>query len=202
MSSTLKPGLVRLSVVASLFLGTLLWTSPAAWAHGGGGSGPSCAILEKSGYAVHLDIYVQASPGSAALSYCQDVPATGQLVLAFDLITDDLKKVPIAIEVKDSSGNVVLREPARKYPAGVIALPGQFSKGRYVATLTVIGAKDPKTGGPLRFDFVVNAGSTGLLVAVVPWIGLGVAALGALWVGWRVARRRSEPELEQSPEKP
>jgi hypothetical protein len=182
----------------ALLLGVLSFPRPAVWAHGAGGTGASCAILEKGGYAVHLDIYAQASPGSAALSYCQDVPVTGRLVLAFDLITDDLKRLPIAIEVKDASGAVVLRQPAQKYPAGVIAVPGNFSKGRYVATLTVVGGKDPRSGGPLTFDFVVNVGATGLLATVVPLVGLALAAAGAVWVGWKLASRRRPEEESQS----
>ena len=147
-----------------------------AWAHGGGGMGGitenDVCSREKGQYLIHFSAYQHAAAGRAGQlavlqelkdadlkryidamkeefqSYCRDIPKTGKATLTFDLISDVLRRIPVAVRVVETSeregGATVLYIPQRVYPSGVVKAETDFAKaGKYRAVLEV----EEPTGG-------------------------------------------------------
>src|SRR3972149_6728533 len=111
----------------SLCFATLLlvaWTAHAR-AHGGesmsGMDETDACVLKKGHYTVHFTAY-QQQYGAAEIgmlhevgsekvkkefkSYCEGVPKTGKLSIAFDLFNEEMRTLPISVRiVKDSEGH-------------------------------------------------------------------------------------------------
>lgn len=152
---------------ASIGLAVLLAASgpSQAWAHGGGGGGITEGDLcsrEKGHQLVHFSAYQRVTGGAASQlaqlkelkdadlkryvdvlkeefqSYCRDIPSTGKVTLTFDLISDTLRTIPVAVRVVEvtSSGEsgTVLDIPQQVYPSGVVRAEAEFTKaGKYQA---------------------------------------------------------------------
>lgn len=152
---------------ASIGLAVLLATSGPSqvWAHGGGGGGITEGDLcsrEKGHQLVHFSAYQHATGGAASQraqlkdlkdadlrryvdalkeefqSYCRDIPSTGKVTLTFDLISDTLRTIPVAVRVVEvtNSGEsgIVLDIPQQVYPSGVVRAEAEFTKaGKYQA---------------------------------------------------------------------
>lgn len=129
-------------------------------AHGGGDSmgdwdkGDVCNA-QKGHYSVHFTIY-QESVGAASLptlhslgsekvkqefqSYCEGVPKTGKLSMAFDLYHEELRTLPISVRIvgsgEGSDENTVLSVPAMVYSDGTVRVDTEIPKaGRYIAIM-------------------------------------------------------------------
>ena len=157
---------------ASIGLAVLLAASGAsqAWAHGGGGAGGitegDLCSREKGHQLVHFSAYQHVTAGAAAQlaqlkelkdadlrryvdalkeefqSYCRDIPSTGKATLTFDLISDTLRSIPVAVRVVEvtNSGEsgTVLDIPQQVYPSGVVRAEAEFPKaGKYQAIVEV-----------------------------------------------------------------
>lgn len=140
------------------------------WAHGGGGMGGitenDICSMERGQYFIHFSAYQHAVTGNVAQlavlkdlkeadlrryvdamkeefrSYCRDIPKTGKATLTFDLISDALRKIPVAVRVVEASerGNAetVLYIPQRVYPSGVVKAETDFTHaGKYKAVVEV-----------------------------------------------------------------
>jgi hypothetical protein len=152
---------------ASIGLAVLLAASgpSQAWAHGGGGGGITEGDLcsrEKGHQLVHFSAYQRVTAGAASQlaqlkelkdadlkryvdalkeefqSYCRDIPSTGKVTLTFDLISDTLRTIPVAVRVVEvtNSGEsgTVLDIPQQVYPSGVVRAEAEFTKaGKYQA---------------------------------------------------------------------
>ncbi|KAB2959514.1 MAG: hypothetical protein F9K13_09270, partial [Candidatus Methylomirabilis oxygeniifera] len=75
-------------------------------------------------------------------SYCRDIPRTGKATLTFDLISDALRKTPVAVRVVEATeredAQTVLYIPQQVYPSGVVRAETDFGKaGKYRAVLEV-----------------------------------------------------------------
>ncbi|MDE2181242.1 MAG: hypothetical protein KGJ40_10425 [candidate division NC10 bacterium] len=154
--------------VAAIGCAVLMAVSGAsqAWAHGGGGRGGitenDLCSREKGQYLVHFSAYQHATPGAASQlaqlkdfkdadlkryvdamkaefqSYCRDIPKTGKATLTFDLISDVLRRIPVAVRVVEASerndSETVLYLPQQVYPSGVVRAETEFAKaGKYKA---------------------------------------------------------------------
>ena len=151
-----------------------------AWGHGGGGGGgitdnDLCSI-EKGQYLVHFSAYQHAAAGAAPQlaqlkelkdadlrryldamkdefqSYCRDIPKTGKATLTFDLISNVLRRIPVAVRVVEASGRgnleTVLYIPQQVYPSGVVRAETDFAKaGKYKAVVEVEEPGGPHAGG-------------------------------------------------------
>lgn len=155
--------------LASIGLAVLLVASGVsqAWAHGGGGAGgitegDLCSV-EKGHQLVHFSAYQHVSAGPASQlarlkdadlkryvdalkeefrSYCRDIPSTGKTTLTFDLISDTLRTIPMAVRVvevtNDGESGTVLEIPQQVYPTGVVRAEAEFTKaGKYRAIVEV-----------------------------------------------------------------
>ena len=140
------------------------------WAHGGGGMGGitegDLCSREKGQFIIHFSAYQHATAGAASQlaqikdlkdadmkryldamkeeyqSYCRDIPRTGKATLTFDLISDALRKIPVAVRVVEASersdSGTVLYIPQQVYPSGVVRAETEFPKaGKYRAIVEV-----------------------------------------------------------------
>lgn len=141
-----------------------------AWAHGGGGMGGitegDLCSRERGQYIIHFSAYQHAAAGAGSQlavlkelkdadvkryldamkeefqSYCRDLPRTGKATLTFDLISDSLRKVPVAVRVIEAAESgareTVLYIPQQVYPSGVVRAETEFAKaGKYQAVVEV-----------------------------------------------------------------
>lgn len=139
-----------------------------AWAHGGGGMGgiSDLCSMEKGQFIIHFSAYQHATAGAASQlaqlkelkdadlkryvdamkeefqSYCRDIPNTGKATLTFDLISDVLRRIPVAVRVVEASARsdsgTVLYIPQQVYPSGVVRAETEFAKaGKYRAVVEV-----------------------------------------------------------------
>lgn len=139
-----------------------------AWAHGGGGGmgGNSDCSMERGQFIIHFSAYQHATAGAASQlaqlkdlkdadlkryvdamkqefqSYCRDIPNTGKATLTFDLISDGLRGIPVAVRVVEASersdSGTVLYIPQQVYPSGVVRAETEFAKaGKYQAIVEV-----------------------------------------------------------------
>jgi hypothetical protein len=156
--------------VAAIGCAVLMAASGAsqAWAHGGGGMGGitenDLCSREKGQYFVHFSAYQHATAGAASQlaqikdlkdadlkryvdamkeefqSYCRDIPRTGKATLTFDLISDVLRRIPVAVRVVEASergdSEPVLYIPKQVYPSGVVKAETNFARaGKYKAII-------------------------------------------------------------------
>ncbi|MGD9895934.1 MAG: hypothetical protein AB7T14_02485 [Candidatus Methylacidiphilaceae bacterium] len=187
---TVRKKWLALGRILIVFL-ALAWCSEPrlAWAHGGGTGGLECGMMQKEGYAIHMDVYVGGHMGMGDFkTYCQNVPTTGKMSLVLDLVTPQLRQIPLECNVTSSDGRVVAHFPAQVYSSGVASLDLNLpDRGRYTVALTLVGKNGPD-GKPLVFQFPITVGMG------VIWMGLAagglliVAGVGA-FVYRRMARR-------------
>ncbi|VVM04349.1 hypothetical protein MAMC_00023 [Methylacidimicrobium cyclopophantes] len=162
----------------------------SSWAHGGGGTGGlECGLMQKEGYAIHLDVYVRSQGGMGNFkTYCQNVPTTGRMSLVLDLVTPQLRQIPLECTVTSSEGKVVAHFPAQVFSSGVASLDLDLpDRGRYMVDLTLVG-KNGADGKPLVFRFPINVGM-GVMWMGVAAGGLLVVAAGGVFFYRRMARR-------------
>lgn len=155
----------------------------AAWAHGGGGMGGitdnDVCSRERGQYLIHFSAYQHSATGAAAdlavlkelkeadlrryvdamkeefQSYCRDIPKTGKATLTFDLISDALRRIPVAVRVVEGSeregGTTVLYIPQQVYPSGVVRAETEFARaGKYRAVIEV----EERVGGGVDAEAV------------------------------------------------
>lgn len=153
----------------------------SSWAHGGGSGALECGMMEQAGYAIHMDVYVYGHGGMGGMAgmgnfktYCRNVPTTGKMSLVLDLVTPQLRKIPIECRVLSSDGKVAAHFPAQVYSSGVASLDLDLpNRGQYMVELLLVG-KTGADGKPLIFRFPLT-------------IGMGVVWMGAAAAGLLVA---------------
>jgi hypothetical protein len=105
-----------------------------------GRNAPGVSIQD--GYAVHLDI-IPCSPLGKYRSFSSStsLPKAGRYFLTFDLLTPELKDLPISFELLEvASQKRVLKTDPAVYPTGVVRLEATLSEGRYLARASFMGA--------------------------------------------------------------
>lgn len=150
----------------SLCCATLLlvaWTSQAR-AHGGesmsGMDKADACVLQKGHYTVHFTAYQQQygaseigmlhEVGSERVkkefkSYCEGIPKTGKLTIAFDLFNEEMRALPISIQIVEAggghSGHAILSLPPTVYSDGTIRLDADIATaGHYMTIMKLEGA--------------------------------------------------------------
>jgi hypothetical protein len=137
---------------------------------------------EKGQYLVHFSAYQHATAGTASQlaqlkelkdadlkryvdamkeefqSYCRDIPRTGKTTLTFDLISDVLRRIPVAVRIVEASersdSGTVLYIPQQVYPSGVVRAETEFAKaGKYRAVVEI----DEHVGGSFAGGVVRDA---------------------------------------------
>lgn len=125
-----KGSLLFVVVVLSVFSG------PWAWGHGTDmdKSDKRC-MSGHDDYTVHFDLDSQGSV------FCRNLPAVGKATLIFDLVTPELRRMPVSIRLQTLEGaepRTLLDVPPKIYEFGVAAAEFTFDKvGNYQVTLNV-----------------------------------------------------------------
>ena len=158
----------------------------AARAHGGATIDKDPCVQKTGNWSVHFTVYEPEFDPSG--EYCADVPKAGPMIVVFDLVDQELRKVPFDLEIvklNGSSRETIHHVPAKPYPKGVInAQLTIASPGRYAAIVTPEG-KDPILF-PMRVEIAMP-----LWVWVIPL--LLVAPLLYYW-----SQRRTPPPAAAS----
>jgi hypothetical protein len=170
--------------VAVLFL--VAWSS-AARAEGGAGPeamtmGNMCMVM--FGYdMIHITAYL---PGQSRSEFCEQIPATGKVIMAFDIENPRFRDLPIEIRIIRDPLTPVSTEadlaplteahfPATRYKTGTFSFEHDFkNNGHYIGLVTLTKENGEKETQQFRF----SVGET--LWLYVPY------ALGAVLIGLMV----------------
>jgi hypothetical protein len=177
----------------SLCFATLLlvaWTSQAR-AHGGesmsGMDKADACVLQKGHYTVHFTAYQQQygaseigmlhEVGSVKVkqefkSYCEGIPKTGKLSIAFDLFNEEMRALPISIQIVEAgeshSGHAILSLPPTVYREGSVRLDADIATaGQYMAIMKLesvgpgIAHKPHSASDPGDLDTVKHSHGSG-----------------------------------------
>jgi hypothetical protein len=125
---------------------------PGAGAHGGATIDKDPCVRKTGDWSVHFTVYEpQFNPGD---EYCADVPKAGAMIVVFDLVDQELRRVPLQLEIVKLAGSAresLHRVATRSYPNGVInAELTVDAPGRYAAILTPEGR--PAIVFPMRVE--------------------------------------------------
>ena len=171
--------------VLSLCAGVL---SPAAQAHGGLSMEKDLCKLRLGPYSMHFTGYQPELSG--ANEFCEDIPRTGQTVVALDAVDEALRDLPLEVRIIRDTGDesnleaiTVLHLPAKKYPAGTVSFEHRFDEpGKFIG-LVMGGEKHELMS---RFPFSVAAGKA----SREPWLwGIGIVLAGVLLYLYSNARQ-------------
>jgi len=158
----------------------------SAHAHGGATIDKDPCVQKTGNWSVHFTVYEPEIDPSG--EYCADVPKAGSMIVVFDLVDHELRKVPFGLEIvkmNGSSRETIHQVPAKPYTNGVINAQLTIdSPGRYAAIVTPEG-KDPLVF-PMRVEM-----ATPLWVWVIPL--LSAAPLLYYW-----SQRRTPPPAAAS----
>ena len=185
-------------IIAVLFL---LATSFAAKAEGGAGPeamtmGNMCMVM--FGYdMIHITAYL---PGQSRSEFCEQIPATGKVIMAFDIENPRFRDMPIEIRVirdpltpvsaeTDVSSLTEVHFPPTRYRTGTFSFEHEFkNNGHYIGLVTL--TKDNGEKETQQFKFSV--GET--LWLYVPYM------LGAVLIGLTVLAywRHTHPSPKSS----
>ena len=166
------------AVLFSLF--NLLAASPA-YAHKFGGPNDPCE--RKLGASlIHITLYQPQFDPDA--EYCDEVPRQGNTVFVLDTMGDQLRQVPIGVQIfsidRDGSRRVAVDLPPAVYRRGVVDTQVNLAEGhRYLATVS-IGSQSGAAAGEYSFPIRVRAWYRAFVTPLL--LVLGVLALVAISV--------------------
>jgi protein SCO1 len=150
-----------------------------AFAHKFGGPNDPCE--RKIGTSlIHITLYQPEFDPDA--EYCDLVPREGNTVLVVDTMGDELRRVPIGVQVSAIASNgaqqVVLAIPPAVYRRGVVDTQVDLAEGhRYIATVS-IGSENGAGATTYSFHILVRAWYRALVMPGL--MVLGVLALVAI----------------------
>lgn len=180
------------SLVAAMF-GAVLSLSAAIPARAEGGAGPEAMSMGNMcmvmfGYdMIHITVF---QPDKSRSEYCNEIPATGRTIMAFDIETPAFRDIPLELRIirdpltpitKDTDLDALteLHLPARKYTKGTFSVEHNFaSNGHYIGLVTLTRDGKQETE---QFKFMV--GET--LWAWVPQIAGTILIAGMVFVYWK-----------------
>jgi protein SCO1 len=158
------------------------WVVPAiAWAHRFGGPNDPCE--RKIGTSlIHITLYQPQFDPDA--EYCEAVPRAGNTVLVVDVLGDQLRKVPMAVEVVATRPSqvprTILSMPPRVYRRGVADAQMMLTdESPYLVRISLQGAGGIK---PRVLSFPIRVGSWYRALIVPSLMVLGVLALTTISV--------------------
>jgi cytochrome oxidase Cu insertion factor (SCO1/SenC/PrrC family) len=163
---------------------------PIAWAHRFGGPNDPCE-RKIGGSLIHITLYQPQFDPDA--EYCDEVPREGNTVLVVDVLGEDLRKVPMGLEVvadgDSQAPRSVLSLPPKVYRRGVADAQVLLSADRrYVARVSIQGNSLVK---PQVLSFPIRIGSWYRALIVPALMVIGVLALTAISViRYRLSSRR------------
>lgn len=142
----------RARALATLAALAVALSASAASAHGGATIDRDPCVQKTGNWSVHFTVYEPDLDPSG--EYCADVPKAGPMIIVFDLVDQELRKIPIDLQVVklDGEASTPVKHVAPKpYPGGVVNAEFTVdSPGRYAAILTLEGR--PPIVFPMRIE--------------------------------------------------
>lgn len=140
-------------MAAALCAAAVLAAAPRpARAHGGATIDRDPCVQKIGPWSVHFTVYEPQFDPSG--EYCADVPKAGAMIVVFDLVDLEMRKVSLDLEIIRVGGaapETIHHVAAKPYPSGVVnaevTLP---APGRYAAVLKPDGR--PPVTFPLRVE--------------------------------------------------
>src|SRR2546423_1558859 len=162
------------------FVAAVLFTPASGWAHRFGGPNDPCE-RKISTSLLHITLYQPQFDPDA--EYCDEVPREGNTVIVVDMLGDELRKLPVGLDVYETGDSVAVRSglsiPPKTYRRGVVDAQVMLTaQGRYTARVT-LGGDDSKPQ-VLSFPIRVTAWYRAFIVPAL--IVLGVIGLKAVSV--------------------
>ncbi|MGH8583030.1 MAG: hypothetical protein ACREWG_09630 [Gammaproteobacteria bacterium] len=144
-------------------------------------------LIRNGFHAVHLTIYqvpAEAANDEAKAEfkpYCQELPHTGKTYITLDLLDGGARNAPMTVSVQqdhdDGPPSTLSEIPRQTYPAGVVEAVADLTEpGRYRVVLDI----DDKRATEDRITIPMTVRSPYSLASVLPYVLLGLAALGGL----------------------
>ncbi|HXW71036.1 MAG TPA: hypothetical protein VEK34_06325 [Methylocella sp.] len=203
------------ALAASLLITAL--SASAALAHGGVGMVDNRCVLK---IGPDIMFFTGYQPQNSREEFCDDVPNTGQTVVALDMQESELRSMLTEIRlIKDDgthtqlNGLPVLTEaelankpaldalsiayfPPKKYPTGTLTFEHTFpEKGRFIGIVTVDNDHGQKFVSQFPFSVGTPAGATAIY-----YVLLAVLLGGGVYAAWRFGAHK--PKQAATPEKP
>jgi hypothetical protein len=186
-------------MTAAALIGALMVFSTAPRARAESGAGPEAMMMGNMcmvmyGYEmIHITAYL---PGQSRSEFCQEIPATGKVILVFDIENPRLRDFPIEVRIIRDPLTPVMKDtdlealtevfrPAKQYRTGTFSIEHDFkNNGHYIGLVTLVnenGERDTQ-----QFKFSVGE----VLWLYVPYF------LGAVFIAMCVAAfwRHSHPK--------
>jgi len=133
----------------------LLLAARTVLAHGGATIDKDPCVQKSGNWPVHFTVYEPDLDPSG--EYCADVPKAGPMIVVFDLVDLEMRKVPIDLRVVKLGGDSqvdVHHVAAKTYPKGVVNAEVSVAEpGRYAAILTAEGR--PPVVFPMRVEMTM-----------------------------------------------
>jgi hypothetical protein len=144
---------MNVRVLLAALIGAVLFfvSSPIARAEGGAGPeamsmGNMCMVMY--GYdMIHITAYL---PGKSRSEFCEEIPATGKVILVFDIENPKFRDMPIEVRIirdpltpitKDTDLEALTEvfRPAKLYRTGTFNIEHDFqNNGHYIGLVTVV----------------------------------------------------------------
>ncbi|HTV34171.1 MAG TPA: hypothetical protein VME69_13925 [Methylocella sp.] len=192
---------------AAWLLATFLLTS-GAYAHGGVGMVDNRCVLR---IGPDIMFFTGYQPQTSREEFCDDIPSTGQTVVALDMQETELRDMLTEIRlIKDDGSHTSLNGlpvltqaeldnkpaldavtisyyPPKKYPTGTLTFDHTFPEtGKFIGIVTVENDHGQKYVSQFPFSVGQPLGkSVGLYIALVIALGIGVFAI------WRFGGKKS-----------
>jgi hypothetical protein len=200
---------------ATWLLVTVLFTS-AAYAHGGVGMVDNRCLL-KIGPTPDIMYFTGYQPQNSRDEFCDDIPTTGQTVVALDMQDNELRDMLTEIRIIRDMGNhtmmnglpyltdaelastqildpvTVLYVAPKKYPTGTLTFEHNFPElGKFIGIVTVKNEHGQTWVSQFPFSVGQPVGRT------VAYVIVGAVVVVALYGAWRFTQKRS-PALPKKP---
>jgi hypothetical protein len=200
--------------LAAWLLATVLLTS-AAYAHGGVGMVDNRCVLR---IGPDIMFFTGYQPQTSRAEFCDDIPSTGQTVVALDMQDAELRTMLTEIRlIKDDgshtsmNGLPVLTDaelankaalepvtisyyPPKKYPTGTVTFDHTFPEnGKFIGIVTVENDHGQKFVSQFPFSVGQSFGkSIGMYIALV------VALVAGVWGLWHFGVKKKAPAAKTS----
>ncbi|MCP9452898.1 MAG: hypothetical protein NNA23_09465 [Nitrospira sp.] len=192
----MRPSKNTVCVLMSLVL-LLLTSPPSTWAQHGHELAADTCVLHLGPYKLYFnsyqpDIYYDKQ-------FCQEIPGTGNTVLVFDFVEQELRSLPVEVRIIRDTGSdqnleaaTVVHLPPKIYPTGSIDVKYNFdTPGKFIGMVS-IGEKQEHLS---RFGFSI--GQTGAVSHfthyMVIFVPLAVAIAIAMFYMIRDRRKATAP---------
>ncbi|MCC3244137.1 hypothetical protein LG047_02170 [Methylocystis sp. WRRC1] len=183
------------SAVAAIF-GVVLSMAFAPQSRAEGGAGPEAMSMGNMcmvmfGYdMIHITVF---QPDKSRSEYCDEIPATGRTIMAFDIENPAFRDLPLELRIirdpltpvlptgeKELDALTELHLPAKKYSKGTFSVEHNFANnGHYIGLVTL--TRESGQQETAQFKFMV--GET--LWAWVPQIAGTILIAGIVFVYWK-----------------